>query len=214
MARRVLVVGAGGVLGSALLREFAQAGDDVAGLRRHDVDLADAPAVHQQVAALAADGGPFDVLVCNAARLLIGPVLETSLADAQHLWQVNVGSAMAAVQAALPGMLARQRGTILLTGATASLRGSAHFSAFAASKFALRGLAQALAREVQPQGVHVAHVVLDGLLRGSASAERFGRPGGPTLDPAEVARSYRWLADQPASAWVHEIDLRPAGERF
>ena len=214
MTRVVLVVGAGGVLGSALLNEFASAGDEVMGLRRSDVDLANGAAVQERVAAIAAERGRIDVLVCNAARLLISPFQETSLVEAHALWQVNVGSALGAVQAALPGMLARGQGTMIFTGATASLRGSARFSAFAATKFALRGLAQSLAREVQAQGVHVAHVVLDGLLRGSSSAERFGRPGGPTLDPVEVARSYRWLADQPTTAWVHEIDLRPAGEKF
>jgi len=214
MPRRVLVVGAGGVLGAALLREFASAGDEVLGLRRSDADLADGTAVHARVAAVVAERGRIDVLVCNAARFLMAPFMETTWADAQALWQASVGGAMGAVQAVLPGMLAEGRGTILFTGATASLRGGARFAAFAAAKFALRGMAQSLAREVQPQGVHVAHVVLDGLLRGSASEQRFGQPGGPVLEPAEVARQYRWLADQPASAWSHEIDLRPAGEKF
>lgn len=213
-ARIVVIAGAGGVLGEALRREFGEAGDTVVGLRRADVDLADGEAVRQRIAAVEAEHGRIDVLVCNAARLLIAPFTETSLAEAETVWRACVTSAFGAAQGALPGMRQRGRGTIVFSGATASLRGSAKFAAFAAAKFALRGLAQSLAREVQPEGVHVAHVVIDGLLRGSPSSQRFAKPEAPMLDPADVARSYRWLADQPPSAWTHELDLRPPGEKF
>ena len=92
--------------------------------------------------------------------------------------------------------------------------GRSVFAAFAAAKFGLRGLAQSLARELQPQGIHVAHVVLDGFLLGSPSVQRFGGPAPRTIDPAEVARAYRWLAEQNRSAWTHELVLRPNSERF
>jgi len=103
---------------------------------------------------------------------------------------------------------------VIFIGATASVRGSAKFAALAAAKFALRGFAQALARECQPQGVHVVHLVIDGLLRGSPSIARFGGSEARAIPPAEVARACRWLAAQPPSAWTHELDMRSSAERF
>ena len=144
----------------------------------------------------------------------MAPFLELAAADFESSWRAGVVSAAAAARAVLPGMLRERSGTILLTGATASLRGSANFAAFAVAKFGLRALAQSLAREYQPQGIHVAHVVLDGVLRGSGSAARFQLGDDRTLDPAAVARTYRQLAEQPRSAWTHELELRPASEKF
>jgi NAD(P)-dependent dehydrogenase (short-subunit alcohol dehydrogenase family) len=224
----VIIAGGGGVLGQALAREFAAAGAIVTLLRRRADDAA-APArgIHTMacdlrdpaalrdalVRALDAHGAA-DVLVCNAAHLAVAPMSELSAADFDQSLQVGVGVAFHCVQAVLPSMTARGRGTILFSGATASRRGSARFAALAAAKFALRGFAQALARELQPQGVHVAHVVLDGLLLGSPSVQRFGGVASRTIDPAEAARAYRWLAEQNRSAWTHELDLRPHSERF
>jgi NAD(P)-dependent dehydrogenase (short-subunit alcohol dehydrogenase family) len=111
-------------------------------------------------------------------------------------------------------MSARGRGTVIISGATASTRGTARFSAFAAAKFALRGLAQSLAREYQPAGVHVAHVILDGLLRGSKSVRRFGARDEDAMDPHAVALAFRQLAEQGSTAFTHEIDLRPHAGRF
>jgi NAD(P)-dependent dehydrogenase (short-subunit alcohol dehydrogenase family) len=103
---------------------------------------------------------------------------------------------------------------LLFSGATASVRGSSGFSAFAASKFALRGLVQSLAREHQPRGIHVAHVLLDGLLLGSPSVERFGGQASKALVPDDIAKAYVWLAEQPPTAWTHELDMRHHEERF
>lgn len=229
--RRAVVAGAGGTLGEALCREFAGAGYQVLALRRldaaavavdgvqtHCCSLHDPAAICQGVIRAFGDGAPVDALLHNAAQLHVAPFAELRPVDFEAVWQACVGSAVAATQAVLPGMLARGRGSIVFSGATASRRGAPGFAAFASAKFALRGLAQSLAREVQPLGVHVAHVVLDGLLRGSASAQRFG--GGDAqsperlLEPADVAGIYRSMAEQPASAWTHEIDLRPSTERF
>jgi len=111
-------------------------------------------------------------------------------------------------------MVARKTGTIILTGATAGRRGGAKFAAFASAKFALRGLAQSLSREFGPQGVHVAHVVLDGLIDEAQTEQRLG-PSKPTrMEPDAVARAYLNLATQHPSAWTHELDLRPFSERF
>lgn len=116
-------------------------------------------------------------------------------------------------------MLARARGTILFTGATASLRGSAGFSAFAGGKAALRALAQSMARELGPQGLHIAHVVIDGLIDTAVIRENFpqrvadaGADG--ILQPDHIAEAYWWLHQQPRDAWTFELDLRPAKETW
>ena len=155
-----------------------------------------------------------DVAVCNAAHLVVAPFADLALEDFDESWRVSLGSAFACARAVLPAMAARGRGALLMTGATGSIRGTARFAAFAAAKFALRGLAQSLAREYQPAGVHVAHVVLDGVLRGSASERRFAKDEGQCIEPQAVESIYRQLAEQPASAWTHELDLRPHRERF
>jgi NAD(P)-dependent dehydrogenase (short-subunit alcohol dehydrogenase family) len=226
--RHVVIAGGGGVLGHALGREFAAAGYAVSSLRRqpgatapssralHVVacDLRDPSATREALARAAAERGPVDVLVYNAAHLVIAPVAELTATDFDESLRVGVGAAFHCVHAVVPSMRSRGGGTILCTGATASMRGSARFAALAAAKFALRGFAQALARELQPQGIHVAHVVLDGLLLGSPSVQRFGGADSRAIDPAETARAYRWLAEQNRSAWTHELDLRPHSERF
>lgn len=206
----VLIAGGGGVLGAALADEFTAAGHAVVALRRQACDLSDAAQVERAAAQAVRDFGPAQVLVCNAAYRPMGGLLTLQPSDFEAAWRASMASALGCLRAVLPGMVAQGRGCVLFTGATASLRGGAGFAAFASAKFALRGLAQAVAREFHPQGVHVAHVVLDGLLSGSASDT--GR--ADTLDPAAVARSYRWLAEQERSAWVHELDLRPQAERF
>ena len=222
----VLIVGAGGVLGTALVREFLSAGYQVATLRRKSArndshaafeyfcDLGNPAEVQRTTGDAASALGGVDVLIHNAAQFTMGPFLELTDAQFDACWRAGAGGAAAAARAILPAMLATGKGAMLFSGATGSVRGSARFSAFSAAKFGLRGLAQSLAREYQSQGIHVAHVVLDGLLRGSPSVERFGGLDTMTIDPTEAARTYRWLAEQPASAWTHELDLRPKGEKF
>ena len=221
-----LIVGAGGVLGGALCEEFAGAGFAVVGLRRARVtqpprgveiracDLWNPVSVSRVAHDVVAKHGHVDVLICNATHFVSGAFADTAYPEFEAAWCVAVGSAVGAMHVVLPSMAARERGTVIVTGATASLRGSANFGALAAAKFALRGLTQALAREYQPQGVHVAHVLVDGLLRGSHSVARFGGSETRTIDPRALAIQYRQLAGQPADAWTHEIDVRPRGERF
>lgn len=209
-----LIAGSGGVLGEALAQEFTEAGYAVAGLRRADCNLADADATRQAVAALVHRHGPVDLLLYNAGHLAVAPFLELSPAEFEACWHAGPAGAANCARAVVPGMLDRGRGSMIFTGATASLRGSARFAAMAAGKFGLRGLAQALAREFQPRGIHVAHVLIDGLLLGAASMQRFGGSADKALAPRAVAASYRWLAQQPATAWTHEIDLRTATEKF
>jgi NAD(P)-dependent dehydrogenase (short-subunit alcohol dehydrogenase family) len=121
---------------------------------------------------------------------------------------------MATAQIVLPHMIARGGGVIVLTGATAGIRGAAQFSAFASAKFALRGLAQSLAREFGPKGVHVAHVILDGLIDERQTDQRFGPTPSTRMNPDTVADAYLHLAWQHPSAWTQEMDLRPSSERF
>lgn len=227
MSRRVLIAGAGGVLGHALAAEFTAAGYAAVGLRRVGsepsramtipllhCDLDDASATRRAVEEVLAQHGPIDILVCNTAQFVVGALSELAFDDFERAWRAAMTSAVACTQAVLPGMLERGRGAIIFSGATASIRGGARFAAFASAKFALRGFAQSLAREMQARKIHVVHVILDGLLGGSASASRFGGTENNTMDPREVARTYRWLAEQHPSAWTHEIDLRPATEKF
>jgi NAD(P)-dependent dehydrogenase (short-subunit alcohol dehydrogenase family) len=222
-----LVAGSGGVLGEALMVEFRNAGYQVAGLRRNlprqaradDIrvlacDLTDPRLTEATARQVVDELGPVDVLVCNAAHLQIAPFLDLGIEDFEACWRATVGSAIGCARAVLPSMRRRERGAMIFSGATASARAAANFAAFASAKFALRALAQSLAREYQPQGLHVCHVVLDGLLLGSPSMARFGRTDDRALAPADVARTYRWLAEQPASTWTQELDLRPRGESF
>jgi NAD(P)-dependent dehydrogenase (short-subunit alcohol dehydrogenase family) len=111
-------------------------------------------------------------------------------------------------------MRTRHAGTIILSGATAARRGGANFAAFASAKFALRGLAQSMSREFGPHGVHVAHVVIDGLIDAPQSDRRFGQAQSARMDPDAVARAYLALATQHPSAWTHELDLRPFSGRY
>ena len=223
----MLIAGAGGVLATALADEFLAAGYAAVGLRRVGsepsrasampfvhCDLDNASATRQAVAEVLAAYGPIDILVCNTAQFVVGALSELAFEDFERAWRAAMVSAIACTQAVLPGMLERGGGAIIFSGATASIRGGARFGAFASAKFALRGFAQALAREMQARKIHVVHVILDGLLRESASALRFGGTEDTTMDPRQIARTYRWLAEQHPSAWSHEIDLRPAAEKF
>ena len=122
--------------------------------------------------------------------------------------------AMVCAQTVIPHMAARGQGTIILTGATAGLRGAANFSAFASAKFALRGLAQSLAREYGPKGVHVAHVVLDGLIDEPQTDRRFGSSPAGRMKAERSRRPISISRRSIPSAWTHEMDLRPFSERF
>ena len=140
--------------------------------------------------------------------------METAARDFEQAWRVACLGAMISVQTVIGHMSTRNDGTIILTGATAGLRGGANFSAFAAAKFALRGLAQSLAREFGPKGVHVGHVVLDGLIDEPQTDTRFGPSSSGRMDTKSIAQAYLDLAMQKPSAWTQEMDLRPFSEHF
>lgn len=228
----LLIAGVAEGLGASLAATFARAGYDVVGLARSDkaagllatcvadggrrythlrCDISSAQRVGDILAPYA---GSIAVLVHNAHELRIGPFIETSAEEIEDVWRTTCLGAMNAAHAVLPAMLARGAGHIIMSGATASIRGAANFAAFASAKFALRGFAQSLAREYGGRGVHVAHVILDGLVDEPQTTARFGVGQSQRMDADSVAAAYLWLARQERSAWTHELDLRPFSERF
>jgi len=227
----LMVSGAGEGLAASIAATFAERGYDVVGLARSDraaqhltrlVREAGGTYTHaacdltqpEQVgAALRPYLGRVSVLVHNAAGFVMKPFAETTLAEFENAWRAANLSAFVVSQTVLPHMVARGTGTLIFSGATAALRGGAKFAAFASAKFAQRGLAQSLAREYGPQGIHVAHVVIDGMID-AATTDRLAGTGSQRMDPVAIARAYLYLADQHPSAWTHELDLRPSSERF
>jgi len=221
-----LIVGAGSGLSASLARLFAQNGmrvalaarstDKLAALAQetnaslHGCDATDRAQVDKLFAAL--DPAP-DVVVYNASYRTRGPFTELDPAEVAKAIDVSAFGGFLVAQAAAKRMLPKRRGAILFTGASASVKGYAQSASFAMGKFALRGLAQSLARELSPQGIHVAHFVIDG---GIASARRPPSPDNPDalLDPDAIAQNYWHVLQQPRSAWSWEIELRPWVEKF
>jgi NAD(P)-dependent dehydrogenase (short-subunit alcohol dehydrogenase family) len=233
MARRMLLLtGIAEGLGAAIAETFAAAGHDVIGLSRSTrsseqmtrrVEAAGGKYRHlacditrtaDVTAAIKPHADRIDVLIHNPQLLTVKPFEQTTTDEFEQAWRVACLGAVIAAQAVIPHMAARQQGMIILTGATAGLRGGANFSAFASAKFALRGLALALSREYGPKGVHVAHVALDGLIDEPQTDARFGSQASGRMDPRSIAQTYLDLSTQPPSTWTHEMDLRPFSERF
>ncbi|MEL6952883.1 MAG: SDR family NAD(P)-dependent oxidoreductase [Pseudomonadota bacterium] len=220
----VIVAGAGAGLGQALLKRFEAGGFIPVGLGRstpeapvgafHQLDLADENAMPTTIAAIIAEHGAPSVVIHNAAELVIRPFEDGHLSDYQRCWASMVQSAILLGQATLQPMVRAGGGAFIVSGATASLRGGARFSAFASAKFALRGLTQSLAREFQPAGVHVSHVILDGIIDTARSRELHSLDPAKMMRPGDIAEAYWQLAHQPKSTWTHELDLRPASEGF
>jgi NAD(P)-dependent dehydrogenase (short-subunit alcohol dehydrogenase family) len=229
---KALIIGAGDGLSASLARLLSREGYGVAlaardpgklaalaaetGATTHRTDAADAA----EVAALFAAEGDAEVVVYNPSYRTRGPIAELDPAEVQKSLQVCAFGAFLAVREAARRMQAapppgadpnRARGTILLTGASAGVKGYPMSAPFAMGKFALRGLAQSAARELHPKGIHVAHIVIDGGIR---SARRPETGEATLLDPDAIADTYLHLIRQPRSAWAWEIELRPWVERF
>lgn len=237
MSERVAaVLGVGPGLGAAISRRFAREGFAVALLARNEestasvreeieraggealaveADATDAASVASAFKSIKSSLGEPEVFVYNAGAFRMGGILEVSPEDFDTCLKANCAGAFYAAQSVLPAMLERGRGTVILTGATASLRGSANFSALATGKFALRALAQSMARELGPRGIHVAHAIIDGQIntprvRGMSP----DRDASTMLSPDAIAESYWQLHLQDPTAWTLELDLRPAVESF
>ena len=235
-----LVVGAGPGVGASVARAFAAEGLAVCLTRRprnlpeledlaaeirsgggeahaFGVDAREETDMIALVDRIEAEIGPLEVVVFNIGANVWFPTVETTTRVYTKVWEMAALSGFIAVREAARVMSPRGRGTILFTGATASVRGRAEFSAFSGAKHALRALAQSMARELGPKGVHVAHVICDGSIDGTFSRQRLGdvedRLAADTiLKPDEIARNYVWLHNQGRSAWTFEMDLRPWSE--
>lgn len=230
--RSVLVAGVGPGLGIAVANRFARDGYRVAMLARNRDRLAALAAQDpDRLAALACDVtdpaqvsaafeeterclGPLACAVFNAGAYRPGSILDIPPDDFEHCWRIGAFAGFLIGQAAARRMVARGTGTILFTGATASLRGGANFANLASPKFALRALAQSMARELGPRGIHVAHVIIDGQIGAAPVVEDGGRLPDSRLAPDAIAQVYLDLHRQPRSAWSQEVDLRPWVERF
>ena len=227
--RTALIVGVGGGLSASIARTFAKAGLKVALAARRAAGLAPlAKEVGGQafacdatkrgdVAKLFADveaalGAP-DVVVFNAGYRTRGPFIELDPAEVEKTLISSAFGGFLVAQEAAKRMLPHRRGAIFFTGASASVKGYPQSAPFAMGKFALRGLAQSMARELSPQGIHVAHVVVDGGIRSAGRTEPPDKPDS-MLDPNEIAQTYLDLLRQQRSAWAWEIELRPWVERF
>jgi NAD(P)-dependent dehydrogenase (short-subunit alcohol dehydrogenase family) len=238
--RSVLVVGAGDATGGAIARRFAREGFIACVTRRTEEKLAallerirseggeahgfgsDARKeedVIELVARIERDIAPIEVAVFNVGGNVRFGITETTAQVYRKVWEMGCFAGFLVGREVAKAMLPRKRGTILFTGATASLRGSAGFAAFAGAKHGLRSLAQSMARELGPQGVHVAHVVIDGAIDTPFITERFPeryalKAQDGILNPDAISENYWQLHRQHRSAWTHELDLRPWIEKW
>lgn len=229
---KILIAGVAEGFGLAVAQTFAEAGCDILGLARSgrvaqeaanriarsgrgyrhvEADLADEAGLRE---GLSPDLGTIGIAIVIAQHFHRAPFLETAPEDWQACLATNCLGAANLARLLLPSMLARGSGTLIFAGATASLRGGNGFSALAASKFALRALAQSLAREFGPRGIHVAHLIIDGPIDTPQTDRRFPGRAGARIDPVALANTCLMLARQTPDAFTLELDLRPATERF
>ena len=227
--RTALIVGVGSGVSASLARVFNKAGIKVALAARRVANLAEL-AKETGAVALACDAtdrgqvsnlfaqlderfGAPDVVVYNASYRTRGPFVALAPAEVEKSIAVTAYGAFLVAQEAVKRMLPRGHGAILFTGASASVKGYAQSAPFAMGKFALRGLAQSMARELSPHGIHIGHVVIDGGVRSQARPVPSDKPDS-LLDPDAIAQTYMDLLRQPRSAWAWEIELRPWVEKF
>ncbi len=231
-----VVLGVGPGLGAAIAHRFAREGFAVGLMARNEDQLAQIQTEIEQsggkalsVSADVTDPTSMEaafervrqeldapeVFVYNAGLFQVAGILELTPERFEYGWKVNCFGAFLGVQQVLPAMVERGRGTILFTGATAALKGSARFAGLAVGKFGLRALAQSLAREFGPQGIHVAHIVIDGMINTQrVRAMASEREEHTLLSPEAIAETYWQLYKQDATAWTLELDVRPAVEKF
>ena len=178
-------------------------------------DVSDAEAVKKAFQAIDADLGPVSILVNHASAASWKGIIDSTLEEFETAWRVSVLGAFHCSRAVIPGMLSAGSGTILFTGATSSIRGRKGSVGFSSAKFGSRGLADSMARELWPMGVHVAHIIIDGLIETPRVRSEFEPDDDePMLNPEAMAESYWHLVAQDRSSWTFELDLRPNAEAF
>ncbi len=227
--KSALIVGAGSGLSASVARAFGKAGMSVSlaarspakldefvkatGAKAHNCDAAKRDEVEKLFADLDSAGASPDVVVYNASARARGSLVELDPDDVARAIEITAYAGFLVAQAAVKRMLPKGHGAVLFTGASASVKGYPQSAPFAMGKFALRGLAQSMARELQPQGIHVAHFVIDGGIRSARRPEPPDKPDS-MLDPDAIAETYLHVLQQPRSAWTWEVELRPWVERF
>lgn len=231
MIEHALIVGAGEGISAAFARALAGAGarvalasrhpERIAGLAReaggpaHRCDAGSRADVAGLFQSLDRDFGPLDVVLYNASGRVRGPLVDLDPVEVEETLRVSAYGGFLVAQEAARRMLARGKGAIFFTGASASVKGYAQSAPFAMGKFALRGLAQSMARELHPRNIHVAHFVIDGGVRNAARGRiEPGDAPDSLLDPDAIAATYMAILRQPRSAWTWEVELRPWAERF
>ena len=224
-----LIVGAGAGLSASLARALAKDGIRVAlaartiddldalirdtGARAFVCDATRIADVEKLFSELETAGGAPEIVIYNASARARGPFITLDPAAVERSIAVSAFGGFLVAQQAARRMVANKHGAILFTGASASVKGYAQSAPFAMGKFALRGLAQSMARELAPQGIHVAHVVIDGGIKSARRGESADAPAS-LLDPDAIAATYLHIIRQPRSAWAWEIELRPWLEKF
>ncbi len=242
MTGAALIVGAGDATGGAIAHAFAREGlvacvnrratnadrlealaqtirDEGLGARAFPADARDEDQMMAMVEAIEREVGPIEVAVFNIGANVNFPIAEMTARVYRKVWEMACFGGFLMGREVARRMLTRGHGTVIFTGATASLRGGSGYAAFAGAKAALRMLAQSMARELAPQNIHVAHVVIDGAIDTDFIAARHpdidaARARDAILDPHEIARAYVMLHRQARTAWTHELDLRPWTESF
>ena len=238
-----LVVGAGDYIGAAIARRFAAGGyticlgrrngDKSAGLAKeiteaggeayaYTLDAREETQIEERFAAIESDIGPLEVVISNPGGNVNFPIRDTTHRVFYKVWLMACLTGFLTGREAAKYMVPRGKGSIFFTGATASLRGGSGFAAFASAKFALRGLAQSMARELGPEGIHVAHLIIDAGVDTAFVKERYrdrgidpdGLPLHTLMNPESVGEAYWTLHNQTPDAWSHEIDLRPFREKW
>ncbi|MDB5108341.1 MAG: Short-chain dehydrogenase, associated with 2-hydroxychromene-2-carboxylate isomerase family protein [Candidatus Binatus sp.] len=197
---------------SALAKEIEQAGGHAIPVSTDVAKAADIKAAFERIRG---ELGEVDTLLYNASMRPFGKLMETKPSTFENTWRVATFGAFLAAQEVVPGMLKKGSGAIIFTGATAGIKPYPTSAAFGPAKFALRGLAQVMARDLQPQGIHVAYVNVDGAIDTSFIRERFpSLREDDMLKPSAIAETYWHLAHQDRSAWSHDVDVRPYKEKW
>lgn len=239
--RVALIIGAGDATGSAVARRFSEEGYYSCLVRRSSeklqplvediiesgfkaqgfgLDARKEDEVVQLVDTIEQDIGPIEVFVFNIGANMPSSILSETAERYFRVWEMACFAGFLTGREVAKRMVERKRGTMIFTGATASVRGGANFAAFAGAKHALKALAQSMARELAPQGVHVAHSIIDGIIDTDFARQLLGdnfeakKQLEAIIDPAHIADAYWYLHSQPRDAWTHELDLRPYLERW
>ena len=234
-----LVVGAGDHLGSAIAKRFAKGGYHIVATRRRgdletlqaDIkalggsastfhsDARDEEQVSSLIKMIETDIGPIHAAIFNVGGNVRFNIADTSAQVYRKVWEMCAFAGFLVGREVSNAMLNRKQGTILFTGASASLRGNSGFAAFSGGKHALRALAQSMARELGPQGIHIAHIIVDGLIENRSTEALFpdlvaSKAEGGIIQPDQLAETYWQLHKQPRTAWTFEQDIRPYAETW